>query len=228
MSSLIHNIANGVEGAADEMLGPGYSYASKIPAPSDLGVSSDGSVSSTFADIKAGMSYVDYLITGPNLGNKYFLNTGTTCAAPDGSEVDRYKYLDNSADQPKFSGLLNSSFSKFASNSLEGILPGIMVGLEDLNPLPIFEALVRDAVPPCQYVQCPVGDVTGGLSSQSRAVLASEASDLTANYGCSVTSGPEGFDSRASAGSADTLSAQWPVLMLIPIAAFLLAGAIRT
>lgn len=225
MSKLISDIASGVEGVEDAILGPGYSYASKIPAPSDLGVSSDGSVSSTFADIKAGMSYVDYLITGPNLGNKYFINTGGSCIDPAGTEVDRYKYIDNSADQPKFSGALQNNFTKFVSDEFQGILPGIFVGLEDLNPMPILQALVRDAVPPCQYVQCPVGDVAGSLTSQSRAVLAEDAGDLTANYGCSAAQAPEGFGSQAH--NASRHSPNWPVLLFIPIAAFLLAGALR-
>lgn len=224
MSSLLDTVANGVESEIDSVLGPTYNYAAHIPSPGDLGVSTDGSVDTTMNDIAAGMEYVKYLVTGPNLGNKYFLNTGAQCTKPDGGHTDRFKYIDNSADQPKFSSGVQSGFSKFASDSLEGILPGIMVSMEDLNPVPLFKSLVRDAFPPCAQVTCAVGDVAGGgMGADTQWVLQEDVSDLTGNYGCTAAAAAavESFE------AADTLRRPGPGawMLLLPAGILLvLAG----
>lgn len=207
MSSVFSNLSSGI----DSVLGPGYDYASKVPAPGDIGVSDDGSIDATLGDIGALTTYAGYLITGPNLGNKYFMNTAATCADASGNSVDRYHYIDNSNDQPKFGS--GNPLSKFANGELQGMLPGLLASIEDLNPLGLLTSLTRTGNPTCQKVTCPVGDVTGTMSTDTQYVLQDDVPDLTANYGCSVV---EGFTVR------DTKRMN-PVTFL-PVAAILLVS----
>lgn len=203
MTSLLSDIGNGVEGAVDKVLGPGYDYAAAIPSMQSLGVSSDGSMDTTLGDIQALGTYAGYLVTGPNLGNKFFMNTGASCTAPGGSIVDRWRYMDNSNDQPKFSRKMGS-LASFANGELQGLIPGLLAAVEDLSPMGLISSLTRPAYGPCQKVTCPVGDVTGTMSTETEYVLQDDVSDLTANYGCSVV---EGFAGRRGSKPDKVLAA---------------------
>ena len=154
MGSLVRDLSSG------GVLGQSYDYASHVPTPGSLGVSTDGSMDATGSNISAGMSYVGSLITGPNLGRKYFLHAGGQCV--DGSNVvqDSYKYIDTTVGNV-------TGFSAF-SGELQGLLPGVVSSLEGLNPLPVLRALVRPALPSCVSVTCPIGDVAGVMGSESR------------------------------------------------------------
>lgn len=203
MSSIFSDLT----GSIDQVLGPGYDYAARIPAPSAMGVSSDGTIDATMGDISALAGYAGYLVTGPNLGNKYFMNTGAQCTAPSGASVDRWHYIDNSNDQPMASG----SLAAFASGELQGMIPGLIAAVGDLNPMNLLGALVRPGNAACQQVTCPTGDVTGTMTTDTQYVLQDDVPGLTANYGCSVK---EGFASRPPAARAPA--------PLLPIAAILL------
>jgi hypothetical protein len=143
-----------------DILGPTYSYADSIPGPSTLGVGTSGSFSQLGANASAVSTYVDALITGdPPLGNQFFVNTGGTCTAPDGSVKPRYNYINNmssgTADVPASMKEIGSSFN--------GLIPGILGDIEGLNPLHLFTALTVDASPQCACYKC---DVTTGSQYQ--------------------------------------------------------------
>ena len=90
------------QGAVIDYIGPGYSYAKKIKPPSKMGVksgSSDG-FSTILNNTKAMAKYTGYLITGPALGNNFFIKSGT---CNDESESackgkDRWLYVENIPD----------------------------------------------------------------------------------------------------------------------------------
>lgn len=143
-----------------DILGPKYSYSDTIPGPSTLGVGTSGSFSQLGANASAVSTYVDTLITGdPPLGNQFFVNTGGTCTAPDGSVKPRYNYINNmssgAADVPASMKEIGSSFN--------GLIPGIIGDIEGLNPLHLFTALSSDASPQCACYKC---DVTTGSQYQ--------------------------------------------------------------
>lgn len=220
MTSLLSSIASGAENVANDVLGPGYDYASKIPSTDSLGVSTNGDMGSTMNDIQAGLTYADYLITGPNMGNKYFIRTGAQCTAVDTSgQVDRWKFLDQSADQPMFSDAVQQSLGGLGGgNSMNGMIPGIMVGVMDLNPMPILSSLVGDSYPPCQQITCPTGDVMGTLVPQTQYVASSEYQTLIDQYGCSAPT--ETFKNKSDPKSSISL-------LLIPIGFLILLGMMK-
>lgn len=171
-NSLWSNMSNGQD-VETEILGPSYSYADSISGPSSLGVGSDGSFSQLGSNASAVAYYVEALITGnPPLGNQYFVNTGGTCTAPDGSIQSRYNYINNmssgSAAMPAAMSELGSDFN--------GLIPGIVDDLEGLNPLHLFSSLMVDASPPCVCMSCPTSTTTG---SDAKFVNTDLSADLT-------------------------------------------------
>lgn len=138
-----------------ELLGPSYSYADNIPGPSSLGVGSNGTFSQMGTNVSAIGTYVSTLIDGdPPLGNQYFVNTGGTCTAPDGSTQSRYNYVNN---KPSVGDLLPASMSEIGTG-IQGLIPGVIGDIESLNPLYLVNSLLADAVPACECYKCTVTD----------------------------------------------------------------------
>ena len=76
-----------VDNLEQELLGPDYKYFKQINTPSEIGMSSEGSISTLTYDIVGLINYVKLLaegggsaskVDGP-LGNKFFLRTGAKC-----------------------------------------------------------------------------------------------------------------------------------------------------
>lgn len=154
------DISSGSSNAQTSLLGPAYSYVDNIPGPSSLGVGSQGTFSQLGRNASAIGTYVQTMITGdPPLGNQFFVNTGGTCTAPDGSVQARYNYINNmssgSADLPASIRELGSDFN--------GLLPGVMGDIESLNPLYLFTSLTADSSPSCECYKC---NVTTGSQSE--------------------------------------------------------------
>jgi hypothetical protein len=138
-----------------ELLGPSYSYTDHIPGPSSLGVGSNGTFSQLGTNASAIGTYVSTLIDGdPPLGNQYFVNTGGTCTAPDGSTQPRYNYVNN---KPNVGDLLPASMSDIGTG-IQGLIPGVIGDIESLNPLYLVNSLLADAVPACECYKCTVTD----------------------------------------------------------------------
>ena len=113
--------------------GPSYSYSDHIPTPDSLGVGSDGTFSQLGRNSSAIVRYVDDLIDGDPLGNQFFVNTGGTCNAPDGSVQPRYNYVNNVSS---------------------GLITGILEDIGGLNPLYLFNSLISDGTPSCECYTC--------------------------------------------------------------------------
>jgi hypothetical protein len=71
----------------------------------------------------------------PPLGNRFFVNTGGVCTAPDGSLQSRYNFIDN------VSG---------------GLIPGVVSDIGGLNPTYLMKSLTADSYPSCKCYKCPV------------------------------------------------------------------------
>lgn len=168
----IEDVGNDVEGAADKVssniLGPAYSYSDNIPGPGSLGVGGDGSFSQLFTNLGAASQYVKIMITGdPPLGNAYFINTGGTCTAPDGSTQSRMNFINN---QSTGQDLLPQGLNElsFLTSDLNGLIPGVVGDIEGLDPLYLFNAMTADGTPGCQCYQCPstTGSQFGFLTTE--------------------------------------------------------------
>lgn len=154
-------IWSNLENSGTEMTGPSYSYSDNIPGPSSLGVGSNGTFGQVSTNLAAVETYVKGMVTGdPPLGDRFFVNTGGTCTAIDGSVQSRYNYINNipGGGSPP-AGLQDLSF---LSNDLRGLIPGIMEDIEGLDPYYLFTAMTADGAPACDCYTC---QVTSGSDS---------------------------------------------------------------
>jgi hypothetical protein len=143
-------------------MGPSYSYVDNIQSPSALGVGSDGSMSQVARNIDGITTYVQYLISGPAMGNRFFVKTGGTCTAPDGSSQSRSNYVNNVTDAAEaLPESMRRDLGGLASD-FNGLIPGMIQDVEGLNPVSLFNSLSADSVPTCECYSCPV---TSGLSN---------------------------------------------------------------
>ena len=163
-----------------ELLGPPYSYFKEIKTPGEMGMSGSGSLSALAKDISGLVSYTELLVTGGGnanmtgkpLGNQFFLKTGGTCKDKDtGRQADRFMYVNNIPDGsiPFISSGMGVQFTTF-----EGIIPGILSDLNQLNPLGILKGFMEGSNPPCQNVTLPVTGQDGITSTEIRHVPISE------------------------------------------------------
>ena len=129
------DVQNGTAKQNPGITGYSYSYSDNIPQPSSLGVGDNGSFGQLFTNLGAATKYVKYMASGETpLGNSYFINTGGTCTAPDGSTRSRMNFINNVSS---------------------GLLPGVLSDIGGLNPSYLFSAMTSDGVPACGCYSCP-------------------------------------------------------------------------
>jgi len=155
MADIWSDLENDASSASQDIMGPAYSYTDHIQGPSSMGVGSDGSMSQLSRNTSAIMQYIKYMISGPALGNQYFIATGGQCIAPDGSKQDRYNYINNISSG---SDLVPASMKQELgglTSDFNGLLPGMLEDIEGLNPITLFSSLAADSVPACKCYTCP-------------------------------------------------------------------------
>jgi len=173
---MFQEVLKDAQGVQNKLLGPTYPYYNNIKTPSQLGMSSNGSLSALGSDINGLINYVTVLVegkskassTGQPLGNKFFLKTGAKCLATDtNQQVDRYIYIDNVPDGsiPFISQGLGVNFSDF-----RGLIPGAMGDLNVLNPFTIMQSFLSGSTPPCQKLTMQTIDVNNNSSSETNYV----------------------------------------------------------
>ncbi len=156
MSNFFEQVANDASQVEEELLGPNYKYWSYINTPSEMGMSSRGSLSQIGTNIGGLINYAELLVagtggaskTGKPLGPRFFLRTGQKCKSKtDGQMTTRYIYMDQqpTGNIPFISSGLGVNFSEF-----RGLVPGTFSNLNSLNPMTIFSAFMEDANPECQ------------------------------------------------------------------------------
>jgi hypothetical protein len=144
---------------------PPYSYLQFIKAPSEMGMSDAGNLPTIEKDINGLIAYVELLVDGASaaskaqnngpLGNQFFVQTNATCIAKVAgipTSVARSIYVNNiplggigaapGANIPEFRGLI----------------PGMMSGMDVLNPSRMAESLSNAGTPDCVSVTLNVMD----------------------------------------------------------------------
>jgi hypothetical protein len=163
-----------------------YNYAKNIRAPRELGISSNGSLTTLSNDITGLLAYTNLLVdgtgkasrTGQPLGNKFFLTTHSQCLEKTTKQpVDRYIYLSNIPDGniPLLSSAAGGDFKNF-----RGLIPGILSDMNNLSvpkPWEIFQTF-EDGGIPCQLVSLEVVDVNNRKSMQSRYIALSDLKEM--------------------------------------------------
>jgi hypothetical protein len=175
MANLFQEVLSDAQGVEERLLGPTYKYYNQIKMPSEIGMSSDGNLGALARDINGLVQYVEVLVTGNSnasktgrpLGNKFFLQTGAKCMAPNNQEVDRYIYVNNvpAGNIPFISNGLGVNFSEF-----KGLIPGTMSDLNVLNPFAIMQSFMSGSTPPCQEVTLQTIDVNNNVSQETHYV----------------------------------------------------------
>jgi hypothetical protein len=90
------------------------------------------------------------------MGNRFFVQTGGTCTAPDGSSQSRSNYVNNVTDAAEaLPESMRRDLGGLASD-FNGLIPGMIQDVEGLNPVSLFNSLSADSVPTCECYSCPV------------------------------------------------------------------------
>lgn len=175
-NNLFEDVLNDAQGVQDRLLGPTYPYYKNIKTPSEIGMSSHGSLSALGSDIDGLTKYAALLVsgksgasaTGKPLGNKFFLKTGGKCTdASNNTTQDRYIYINNvpAGNVPFISSGMGTNFSEF-----KGLIPGTMSNLNALNPYAIMGAFLSGSEPDCQEITMETIDVDNNRSTASNYV----------------------------------------------------------
>ena len=183
--NLFQEVLTDVKGVEAALLGPTYPYWKNINTPSEMGMSSEGSMSALGNDVVGLINYVDVLVsgngaaskTGGPLGDKFFLKTGGTCKdTVSGNTEDRYIYINNVPDGsiPFITSSSGMSFSSF-----EGLIPGVLGDLEALNPFLIMQAFLSGGVPDCQSVTLEVIDANNSTSTGTNFVTVVDLQNMS-------------------------------------------------
>lgn len=155
--NLFEEVLTDAQGVQERLLGPTYPYYKSIKTPSQLGMSSHGSLETMGKDIDGLVQYVQVLVSGDSrasvtghaLGNKFFLKTGGKCTDASGELQDRYIYINNvpAGNIPFISSGMDANFTEF-----RGLIPGTMSNLNALNPFAIMGAFMTGAEPACEAI----------------------------------------------------------------------------
>ena len=183
-TNIFQEVQTDAQGVSDKLLGPTYPYYKNIKLPSDIGMSSDGSLSALGNDVNGLIAYVEVLVAGDSaasvpggpLGNKFFLQTAAKCIDnKTNQQVDRYIYIDNVPDGniPFISQGLGTNFS-----DLKGLIPGAMGNLNVLNPFGILRSFLSGATPPCQEITMQTIDANNKTSTETHYVTVADIQSM--------------------------------------------------
>ena len=121
--NFFEDVLDDAKNVEERILGPDYKYWKQIKSPQQMGMSTEGSISTIAKDVGGLINYVEVLVTGGGsasstgrpLGNKFFLKTAATCKDKSGQIVDRYMYVNNvpDGDIPFISSAMGANFSEF-------------------------------------------------------------------------------------------------------------------
>lgn len=155
------------------LLGPNYSYADELSAPSELGIGRDGSFEGIMRAVGGVNYYVDAIGFGEStmiakaaglnqqpLGIRYFMKTGQTCS----NGADMYDYINTVP--PGLSGRIGNEVKNALGVDMKGLAPGIVSDAAGaLNPIPMFRAVMDGGYPQCKKATLPVGDLRNAVRS---------------------------------------------------------------
>lgn len=159
-----------------------YSYIKAIKTPSEMGMSDKGDLKTIETDINGLISYVKLLVDGPSsasrqnngpLGNQFFVKTNATCNLTTNgisTSVPRSIYIDNlpkgGIDAPPGANLPD----------FRGLIPGMMSGMNALDPSRISESISNSDEPECIQVTLNVVDSSYNIIPETNYVTVTDAS----------------------------------------------------
>ena len=164
MGSFFKDMAAGGEKLQAQFLGPTYNYAKQIKSPTELKMSSKGTLPQLATDIAGIINYTEVLVAGKSraqrnpdvpLGNSFYLETGGQCTAPSGNLTTRYVYVNNvpTGSMPFISAASGGNLPEF-----RGLVPGTIENLGHLNPLALFGGFMQGTNPKCRQLSLKASD----------------------------------------------------------------------
>lgn len=159
-----------------------YSYVNAIKTPSEMGMSDKGDLKTIEKDINGLISYVKLLVDGPSpasrqkggpLGNQFFSETNATCNVTTNGvsvSVPRSIYIDN---LPK--GGINAAPGANLPD-FRGLIPGMMSGMDVLDPNRIADAMADSDSPECIQVTLNVVDSSYNIVPETNYITIADAS----------------------------------------------------
>lgn len=182
MSNFFKSAANDLGGLEDRILGESFSYSDHIKAPNEIGMSGDGnSIASNVHGLEA---YVELLfqgggkasaISGP-MGKQFFLKTGANCRdVKTGEQVTRSLYINNI---PVENSTLSQGMTLIFRRA-QGLIPGILNNISNINPLGIFGAFMAGSNPDCMAVTLPTRNAQGVLSDETSYVTVNDVKNIS-------------------------------------------------
>lgn len=184
-SNFFQEIADAPGDMERKLLGPPYNYFKEIKTPDELGMSGKGTLSQLATNVGGLMDYVELLVTGRGsasttgrpLGNRLFMKTGGTCTdTKTKRQADRYMYIDNVPDGsvPFISGAMGVQFTTF-----EGLIPGILSDIDQMNPMAIMRGFMEGSEPDCIDVALPVVGQNGVQTTERHHVPVAELKGIS-------------------------------------------------
>ena len=165
MSNFFENVLNDIDAVEQDLLGPDYNYVKQINSPEEMGMSSQGTISAIGNNISGLVGYTQLLVTGNGkasktgrpLGDKFFLETGAKCKdTKTGKDVTRSIYVSNVPDGSI--PFITQAMGGVKFTSFEGLVPGVMSNINNINPMKIFQAFMAGTTPECRAVTMPTID----------------------------------------------------------------------
>jgi hypothetical protein len=161
---------------------PPYSYLKFIKAPSEMGMSDAGNLPTIEKDINGLIAYVELLVDGASpaskaqnngpLGNQFFVQTNATCTAKVNgipTSVVRSIYVNN-IPRGGIDAAPGANLPEF-----RGLIPGMMSGMEALDPSRMAESISNAGTPDCVSVTLNVMDSSYNTVPSTNYITVSDA-----------------------------------------------------
>lgn len=154
---------DGVKNLQDRIIGPDYDYTRRVKNPYQMGMSAKGTWGQLGDNINGLLGYMELMVSGHcsglgkcastigrPLGNKFFVETPLKCTdKKTKKKVKRSLYINNVPDGsiPFITEISNVRFE-----GIEGLLPGIMSNVSQINPLNMLLSFISGPTSTCQQI----------------------------------------------------------------------------
>ena len=177
---------NDVNNLEKHLFGPDYKYFKQIKMPSEMGMSGSGNISTLVKDIGGLIGYVQVLsagggeasrVPGP-LGDKFFLQTGAKCKdKKTGEKVTRSLYINNVPDGSI--PFISSGLGGVNFTEMEGLVPGTLSNMANINPMKLFQAFMMGSYPECQALTMETIDANNIKKQETSFVTTTDINSMS-------------------------------------------------
>lgn len=152
-----------------------YNPSDELPAPNEIGIYREGSMSQVIQSVRGLGYYVDMIGFGEQstpfslpgsfpIGNNYFMKTGMTCD----NGADMWYYVQGIPEGSAFGKRVQGAIAAMGLPKLRGLAPGIVEDAKDaLDIKPIMGAVFGKGYPRCRLAKLPVGDARGRIKNEN-------------------------------------------------------------